>query len=103
MAGKTVTRMELGEAARQKLSLSQAEAAELVRQVLGEICDCLAAGEDVKLSGFGLFMVRDKGERVGRDPKTGVAVPIEPRRVLAFKPSKLLKAHVNGEGSGSHN
>jgi len=96
MTGNTVTRTELSEAVRQKLGFSRAESAEWVGQVLEEICDCLAAGEDVKLSGFGHFMVRDKGERVGRNPKTGVEVPIEPRRVLAFRPSNVLKAHING-------
>jgi integration host factor subunit alpha len=64
---------------------------------LGEICGGLAAGEAVKLSGFGAFMVRSKGERAGRNPKTGVEVPIEQRRVLVFKPSGVLKAHMNGE------
>lgn len=96
MAGKTVTRAELSEAVRQKLGLSRAESAELVEQVLSETCDRLTAGEDVKLSGFGLFEVRGKGERIGRNPKTGVEVPIAPRRVLAFRPSNLLKAHING-------
>lgn len=98
MAGKTVTRAELSEAVRQKLGLSRAESAELVEQVLAEVCDRLAAGEDVKLSGFGLFEVRGKGERVGRNPKTGIEVPIAPRRVLAFRPSNLLKAHSTAAG-----
>lgn len=96
MTGKTVTRADLGEAVRQKLGLSRAESAELVERVLGEICDCLASGEDVKLSGFGLLMVRDKRERIGRNPKTGIEVPIKPRRALTFRPSDVLKAHVNG-------
>lgn len=99
MAGKTVTRLELGEAVRQKLGFSRAESSELVEQVLGEIFDSLATGEDVKLSGFGVFCVRDKGERVGRNPRTGVEVPIEPRWVWTFRPSNLLKSHVNSEGS----
>ncbi len=85
----------MSEAVRQKLGFSRAESAELVEQVLGEICECLAAGKDVKLSGFGHFMVRIKGERLGRNPKTGVEVTITPRRVLAFKSSNLLKAHIN--------
>ena len=97
MTGKTVTRAELSEAVYRKVGLSRAEAAELVEQVLGEISDSLAAVEDVKLSGFGAFLVRSKGERVGRNPKTGVEVPIEKRRVLMFKPSLNLKAHMNGE------
>ena len=90
--------MELSEAVRRELCLSRAESSELVGQVLEEICDCLSGGEDVKLSGFGLFMVREKGERVGRNPKTGVEVPIEPQRVVTFKPSGVLKAHINDNG-----
>src|SRR5829696_5102237 len=97
MAGKTVTRTELSEAIYRKVGLSRAESAELVEQVLGEISDTLAVGENVKLSGFGNFIVRSKGERVGRNPKTGVEVPIEKRRVLMFKPSLNLKAYMNGE------
>jgi integration host factor subunit alpha len=100
MASKTVTRAELSEAVYQEVGLSRAESAELVEQVLGEISDTLAAEEDVKLSGFGAFLVRSKGERVGRNPKTGVEVPIEKRRVLMFKPSLNLKAHMNGEAEG---
>jgi integration host factor subunit alpha len=99
MASKTVTRADLGEAVYQKVGLSRAESARLVERVLGEICDSLAAGETVKLSGFGTFMVRNKGERLGRNPKTGVEVPIEKRRVMVFKPSSVLKAHINGEAS----
>ena len=99
MAGKTITRQELSDAIYQKVGLSRAEAAKLVEQVLGEIRDTLVAGEDVKLSGFGNFFVRSKGERVGRNPKTGVEVPIEQRKVMLFKPSEVLKAQVNGEAS----
>jgi integration host factor subunit alpha len=99
MAGRTVTRAELSEAVYRKVGLSRAESAELVEQVLGEISDSLAAEEDVKLSGFGSFLVRSKGERVGRNPKTGVEVPIEKRTVLMFKPSNVLKAQINGEAS----
>jgi integration host factor subunit alpha len=64
--------------------------------VLAEICDCLARGETVKLSSFGSFIVRDKGQRVGRNPKTGIEVPIDPRRVMVFKPSNVLKSRING-------
>ncbi len=99
MAGKTVTRPDLSEAVYHAVGLSRAESARLVEAVLGEISDTLAAGEDVKLSGFGTFFVRSKGERVGRNPKTGVEVPIEKRRVMVFKPSNVLKAHINGEAS----
>jgi len=97
MAGKTVTRADLSEAVYQKVGLSRTESAELVERVLSEICESLAAGETVKLSSFGSFIVRSKGERVGRNPKTGVEVPIDPRRVMVFKPSNVLKAYINGE------
>src|SRR4028118_128263 len=103
MAGKTVTRAELSAAVYQKVGLSRAESARLVEQVLGEICDSLIAGKAVKLSGFGNFFVRSKGERVGRNPKTGVEVPIEQRKVTVFKPSNVLKAHINGEGAEGGN
>jgi integration host factor subunit alpha len=99
MAGKTVTRAELSGAVYQKVGLSRAESARLVEQVLGEIGDSLVAGKAVKLSGFGSFLVRSKSERVGRNPKTGVEVPIEQRRVMVFKPSNVLKAYTNGEDS----
>jgi integration host factor subunit alpha len=97
MGSKTVTRADLSEAVYQKLGLSRTEASKLVEQVLSEIGDTLVRGETVKLSGFGTFTVRSKGERVGRNPKTGVEVPIEKRRVMLFKPSEVLKAHINGE------
>ena len=61
------------------------------------MCDCLARGQTVKLSSFGSFVVREKGQRIGRNPKTGVEVPIEPRRVMVFKPSNVLKARINGQ------
>jgi integration host factor subunit alpha len=103
MAGKTVTRAELSAAVYQKVGLSRAESARLVEQVLEEIGDSLVAGKAVKLSGFGNFFVRSKGERVGRNPKTGVEVPIEKRTVLMFKPSEVLKAHSNGEAAEDAN
>ncbi len=103
MAGKTITRQDLSEAVYQKAGLSRAEAAKLVEQVLGEIGDSLVAGRAVKLSGFGNFIVRSKGERVGRNPKTGVEVPIAQRRFTVYKPSDCLRAYMNqkataGEG-----
>jgi integration host factor subunit alpha len=97
MAGKTITRTELSRAICQKVGLSRAESAKLVERVLREISDTLAAGKDVKLSGFGNFAVHSKGERVGRNPKTGVEVPIKHHRAVSFRPSAVLKAHVNGE------
>ena len=101
MASRTITRTNLSEAVYRKVGLSRAESAELVEQVLGEISDSLAAEEDVKRSGFGSFLVRSRGERVGRNPKTGVEVPIEQRRVIVFKPSNNLKTYINDEASGS--
>src|SRR3954452_2177089 len=96
MSGKTVTRADLSEAVYQQVGLSRTESAALVETVLSEICTCLAQGETVKLSSFGSFVVRSKGKRVGRNPKTGIEVPIEPRRVLVFKPSNVLKSRLNG-------
>jgi len=96
MAGNTVTRADLCEAVYQKVGLSRTESAQLVERVLQEITDCLEKGETVKLSSFGSFIVRSKGERVGRNPKTGEEVPISPRRVMVFKPSNILKARING-------
>jgi integration host factor subunit alpha len=97
MAGKTVTRADLSEAVYQRVGLSRTESAQLVESVLGEICETLEQGETVKLSSFGSFVVREKGERIGRNPKTGVEVPIEPRRVMVFKPSNVMKARINGD------
>jgi integration host factor subunit alpha len=96
MAQKTLTRAELSEAVYQKVGLSRTESASLVELVLREVSDCIAQGETVKLSSFGSFVVRDKGQRIGRNPKTGIEVPIEPRRVMVFKPSNILKARING-------
>ena len=103
MGGKTVTRADLCEAVYQKVGLSRTESAELVEQVLDEICACIVRGDSVKLSSFGSFIVRQKGERVGRNPKTGEEVPISPRRVMVFKPSNVLKQRINSalvDGSG---
>ena len=94
---RTVTRVNLAEAVYKRVGLSRKESATLVEMVLNEMIDSLALGETVKLSSFGSFVVRDKGERIGRNPKTGVEVPIMQRRVLVFKPSNVLKAHMNSE------
>jgi integration host factor subunit alpha len=96
MTGKTITRVDLTEAVYDTVSLSRAEAADLVEQVIREMSAALASGESVKLSGFGAFTVRQKSSRVGRNPKTGVTVPIEPRRSLTFSSSPLLRTRVNG-------
>ena len=95
MKGQTVTRAHLAEAVYQKLGLSRTESATLFEDVISEICDSLARGENVKLSSFGSFILREKGQRVGRNPKTGQEVPIEPRRVMVFKPSNVLKQRIN--------
>jgi integration host factor subunit alpha len=97
MTTKTVTRADLSEAVYQKVGLSRTESAALVEMVLDEIADTLEKGEVVKLSSFGSFVVRGKGQRVGRNPKSGQEVPIPPRKVLVFKPSNILKGRINGE------
>ncbi len=94
MAARTVTRANLSDAVYQEVGLSRKESAELVDSVLNEISDALVRGEKVKLSSFGSFMVRQKGERVGRNPKTGEEAPILPRRVLVFRASPALKERV---------
>ena len=97
-AGKTVTRVELYDAVYRKVGLSRSESSALVELVLKEISDSVARGETVKLSSFGTFIVRLKGKRMGRNPKTGVEVPISPRRVVVFKASAIMKQEINGEG-----
>jgi integration host factor subunit alpha len=94
MAARTVTRANLSDAVYQEVGLSRKESEELVDSVLNEISDALVRGEKVKLSSFGSFMVRQKGERVGRNPKTGEEAPILPRRVLIFRASHALKERV---------
>ncbi len=101
MAGQTVTRAQLSEAVYQEVGLSRNESAQLVETVLNEIGERLIAGETVKISSFGSFSVRQKGGRVGRNPKTGQEVPIEPRRVLVFRPSHVLKEEINKALSGA--
>ena len=95
MTGRTVTRADLSEAVYQEVGLSRNESAELVESVLSEISDALVRGEVVKISSFGSFSVRQKGERIGRNPKTGEEVPILPRRVLVFRASHVLKNRIN--------
>ena len=95
MSGKTITRADLCEAVYKQVGLSRIESATFVDLVLKEITDCLERGETVKLSSFGSFVVRKKGQRMGRNPNTGKEVPIPPRRVMVFKPSDLLKQQIN--------
>lgn len=100
MANKTLTRMDLSESVFREVGLSRNESAELVESVLEHISNTLVSGENVKISSFGTFSLRDKRARVGRNPKTGEEVPITPRRVLTFRPSHLMKDRVSA-GNGS--
>lgn len=97
MTGNTVTRADLAEAVFREVGLSRNESAKLVESVLGLITDSLAQGETVKVSSFGSFSVRLKGQRIGRNPKTGEEVPILPRKVLVFRASHVLKDQINGQ------
>jgi len=94
MTAKTLTRMDLSEAVFREVGLSRNESADLVESVLKHMSDALVAGNQVKISSFGTFSVREKSARVGRNPKTGEEVPIHPRRVLTFRPSHLMKDRV---------
>lgn len=95
MTGKTLTRADLADAIHRDIGVSRQESAQLVEAVLDMISDTLVKGETVKLSSFGSFQLRDKNGRVGRNPKTGQEVPIDPRRVLVFKPSQVLKERID--------
>jgi integration host factor subunit alpha len=94
--GRTITRADLSESVFQEVGLSRNESSDLVETILAEVVEALARGESVKISSFGSFTVRDKGQRVGRNPKTGQEVPILPRRVLVFRASNVLKSLING-------
>ncbi len=94
MSEQTLTRMDLRDAVYQEVGLSRNESAQLVESVIEHISDTLAKGEQVKVSSFGTFSVREKGPRIGRNPKTGEEVPIHPRKVLTFRPSHLMKERV---------
>src|SRR5271155_5673760 len=97
MTTNTLTRADLTEAVFNAVGLSRNESAQMVEDMIEEVCAALAKGETVKLSSFGTFTVRQKSQRMGRNPKTGHEVPIAPRRVLVFRPSHVLKASINGE------
>ena len=92
--GGTLTRADLADVVHRKLGLSRAESAGLVERVLHHMCHALSDGQNVKLSGFGSFILRDKGQRVGRNPKTGVEVPIAPRRVMTFRASQIMRERI---------
>jgi len=89
-AANTLTRADLADVVHRRLGLSRAESASLVERVLHHMCHALSEGANVKVSGFGTFILRDKGQRIGRNPKTGIEVPIAPRRVMTFRASKIM-------------
>lgn len=91
----TLTRADLAETINRKMGFSRADSLTLVETILDRMCDAMANGENVKISGFGSFVLRDKKERVGRNPKTGIEVPITPRRVLTFRASQKLKDRIS--------
>jgi integration host factor subunit alpha len=99
MAAKTLTRADLTEAVFNAVGMSRNESAQMVEDLLEELAATLSRGETVKLSSFGTFQVRNKAQRVGRNPKTGDEVPIAPRRVLVFRPSHVLKSFINGNSA----
>ena len=90
----TLTRADLAETINRKLGFSRAESLDLVESILRHMCSAMQDGENVKISGFGSFVLRDKKERIGRNPKTGVEGPITPRRVMTFRASQLLKERI---------
>jgi integration host factor subunit alpha len=93
-ANATLTRADLSDVVHRKLGLSRAESAGLVERVLHHMCHALSVGQNVKVSGFGTFILRDKGQRVGRNPKTGIEVPIAPRRVMTFRASQIMRDRI---------
>ena len=95
-ANGTLTRADLADVVHRKLGLSRAESASLVERVLHHMCHALSEGANVKISGFGTFILRDKGQRIGRNPKTGVEVPIAPRRVMTFRASQIMRDRISG-------
>lgn len=97
MDSRTITRADLAEAVYEEVGLSRNESSELVESVIDVISDALIDGDHVKISSFGSFSIKQKGERVGRNPKTGVEVPISPRKVLVFRASHVLKDRINGK------
>jgi integration host factor subunit alpha len=94
-ANGTLTRADLADVVHRRLGLSRAESAGLVERVLHHMCQALSEGQNVKISGFGTFILRDKGQRIGRNPKTGVEVPIAPRRVMTFRASQIMRDRIS--------
>lgn len=95
MEKNATTRSTLSEAVYRNVGLSRNESASLVDSVFTEISKSLINGQDVKISSFGTFIVRNKKERVGRNPKTGEEVPITARQVVTFRASNVLKSEVS--------
>jgi len=100
MNNKTLTRADLSASVYHEIGLSLSEATSIVDAVIEEIIEALADDETVKLSSFGTFSLRKKKQRIGRNPKTGVEVPISPRTVLSFNASNILKKEVNDSLTG---
>ena len=98
MTSGTLTRADIAAKINQQIGLSRNESAAIVESILDHMSDALAGGQNVKISGFGTFVLRDKGERVGRNPKTGVEVPIAPRRVLTFRASQMMRDRIVAAG-----
>ena len=94
-SGTTLTRADLADVdSTAKSRLSRAGVGQVVERVLFHMCHALSEGKNVKISGFGSFILRDKGERVGRNPKTGIEVPIAPRRVMTFRASQIMRDRI---------
>ncbi len=94
LESSTLTRADLSDIVHNRLGLSRAESAGVVERILYHMCHSLSEGQNVKISSFGTFILRDKGERIGRNPKTGVEVPIAPRRVMTFRASQIMRDRI---------
>jgi integration host factor subunit alpha len=94
MKSKTLTRADLTDALHENVGLTRQDCAQLVERTLDLIAEAMEHGHTVKLSGFGVFQVRAKRERIGRNPKTGAPATIAPRRVIGFRASQVLKARI---------
>ena len=97
MTAGTLTRADIAAKINQQIGLSRNESATIVESILDHMSDALAGGQNVKISGFGTFVLRDKAQRIGRNPKTGIEVPILPRRVMTFRASQSMRARVAGQ------
>ena len=98
--GRTVTKAEMVERVRQVTGLGWTESGDLLECVLDSMKETLESGENIKISGFGSFLVRAKAPRRGRNPQTSASIVIPKRRVLTFKPSQVLRQSLNGRGEG---